>query len=200
VAAVAGVAARSIWLAAAFGLAMLVLAAVVGAGRLGADVGGVITIGAGGAAAVLLALPGRLTRLRLALACAVPLLAVLGLAAIDLVTGGDSHFVATVLGAEDSGALLDVLERRTELAVNSFRRGLMPLATLAAVAAVVVGFRRREALLEHVRDRPAWAAALGGGTIGGIVGSLANDSGPVLLVIGVAALSAAAVYLRAAPE
>lgn len=196
VAALAGAAARSYRLAALFGGSMLLLGAIVGAGRLGADVGGVITIGAGGAAAVLLALPGELTRRRIALACAAPVAAVLALAAIDLASGGDSHFTATILGAEDAGALGDVVERRTRLAVNALLRGLMPLATALAIAAVVVGWRRRRTLFAPVADRPAWAAAFAGGAAGGVIGSVANDSGPVLLVIGVVVLLAAMSYLR----
>ena len=45
-----------------FGLSALALGAIVGSGRLGADVGGVITIGAGGAVAVLFSLPGGITK------------------------------------------------------------------------------------------------------------------------------------------
>lgn len=200
IAAAAGAAARSYRLAALFGGAMLLLGAVVGAGRLGADVGGVITIGAGGAAAVLLALPGRLTRRRILLACAAPVAAVLALAAIDLITGGDSHFTATVLGAEDSGALADVVDRRMTLAWNALLRGQMPFFTVAAIVLVVLGWRRRATLYAPVAERPAWMAAVVGGAVGGIVGSLANDSGPILLVIGVILLLGATSYVRGAPE
>src|SRR4051812_37451818 len=51
-----------------FGLGCLIAAVIIGSGRLGADVGGVITLGAGAAGAVLAALGGRLTRKRLLLA------------------------------------------------------------------------------------------------------------------------------------
>ena len=94
---------------------------------------------------------------------------------------------------------MDVVQRRTSLAVQAFARGLMPLATVAALAAVVWGIRRRDRILAGVQDRPAWAAALGGGVAGGVVGSLANDSGPVLLVLGTVVLAAAALYLRGPP-
>jgi hypothetical protein len=200
IAAVAGHAARSVRLAAALGVPMLVLGAMVGAGRLGADVGGVITIGAAGAAAVVLALPGGLTRRRIVVACAIPVIGLAGLAAIDLLTGGDSHFVSTVLDANGAGDIADVVRRRTELAVRSFLRGLMPVATVISLAALVYAVRRRERLYAAVADRPAWGAALGGGAAGGVIGSLANDSGPVLLVISVAALAAATAYIRGRPE
>jgi hypothetical protein len=97
---------------AAFAGGGVVLAIAIGAGRLGADVGGVITVAAGAATAALLMLPGGLTGRALALAIAAPVLALGALAAIDLATGGDSHFTRTVLRADDSGALWDVLTRR----------------------------------------------------------------------------------------
>ena len=196
IAAAVGAAARSVRLAALFGAAMLVLGAAVGAGRLGADVGGVITIGAGGAAAVVMALPNGPSKRAVLVACAIPVLAVGALAVIDIVTGGDSHFASTILDAESPGALVDVFQRRTTLAVNAFLRGLMPLATLAALAAVVYGIRRRDRLLGHVQERPAWAAALAGGVAAGVIGSLANDSGPILLVLGTVVLAAAVLYIR----
>jgi hypothetical protein len=200
IAAAVGTAARSLKLAATFAAAMLVLGAAVGAGRLGADVGGVITIGAGGAAATVLALPGGPSRRAILIACAVPVLAVGALAAIDLLTGGDSHFSSTILDADGPGAYVDVVQRRTTLAAQAFARGLMPVATLVALAAVVWGIRRRDRILANVQDRPAWGAALGGGVAAGVVGSLANDSGPVLLVLGTVVLAAAALYLRGRPS
>jgi hypothetical protein len=198
-AAAVGAAARSYRLAGLFGGAMLALGVVVGAGRLGADVGGVITIGAGGAVAVLLSLPGRLTRRRIALACAAPVAAVFLLAAIDILTGGDSHFTGTVLGADDTGALADVIDRRMTLAWNALMRGLMPVFTVLSIVLVGLAWRRRATLYAPVAGRPAWAAAVTGGAVGGIVGSLANDSGPILLVIGVILLLGATSYIRGNP-
>ena len=54
---------------------------------------------AGTAAATLLMLPGGVTRRALAIAALVPGLALAGLAALDLATGGDGHFTRTVLRA-----------------------------------------------------------------------------------------------------
>jgi hypothetical protein len=195
-AAALGTSPRSRRLAATLGGATLLLGAIVGAGRLGADVGGVITIGAAGAAAVLLSLPGPLSLRTIVLACAAPVLAIFALAAVDLVTGGDSHFTATILGADDAGALEDVVRRRFTLAFNSLTAGLMPLATAVALGLLAWGVRRRDALFAPVGDRPAWTAALGGGAAAGVIGSLANDSGPVLLVIAVAGMAAATAYVQ----
>ncbi|MGZ8649936.1 MAG: hypothetical protein ACXW08_15125, partial [Solirubrobacteraceae bacterium] len=56
------------------------------------------------------------------------------------------------------------------------------------------------ALYAPVADRPAWGAALAGGLAGSVAGALANDSGPVLLVIGVIVLAAATAYVRGDPR
>jgi hypothetical protein len=46
----------------------------------------------------------------------------------------------------------------------------------------------------------AYAAALLGGLAGGVIGTLTNDSGPVLLVLGTVVLAAATSYIRGNPE
>src|SRR5437764_506246 len=74
-----------------FAGACLVAAVVIGAGRLGADVGGVITLGAGGAAAVVMSLPRGPTPRAIALAVIVPVLAVGALVLLDLPFGARVH-------------------------------------------------------------------------------------------------------------
>lgn len=199
-AALAGRAPRSRRLAGLFGVAMLILGAAIGAGRLGADVGGVITVGGAAAAAVLVLLPGKVTARAVALAISVPALALAALAAVDLVTGGDAHFTNTVLRAEDGDALGRTLLRRFELAWQSLVRGGMPVVTIIAVALAVVAWRRRRRLYAPVADRPAWSAALIGGLAGSTAGALTNDSGPVLLVIGVFVLLWATAYVQGDPR
>jgi hypothetical protein len=105
-----------------------------------------------------------------------------------------------VLGASGPAALWDVFVRRTTLAAHAFARGLMPLATLVAIGALVAGWRRRERVLAAVHGMPAWPAALAGGAVGGIAGALANDSGPVLLVLATVGVVAGAAYLRPDPD
>ena len=178
----------------------LALGAAIGAGRLGADVGGVVTVGAGTAVAVLLMLPGGVSRRAVAVAVLVPVLALAGLAVIDLATGGNGHFTRTVLRAEDSGALWDVVTRRYELAFNSLKRGLMPFATALALLLVAYGVRHRRRVYAPLRGDPAWTAALWGGLAAAVAGTLSNDSGPVLLLFGVAALGVATAYVRGDPR
>jgi hypothetical protein len=195
-----GAGGRSRALALAFAAGGLVLGAAVGSGRLGADVGGVVTVGAGTAAAVLLALPGALTKRRVAVALLVPVAAIVALAVLDLATGGDGHFTRTVLRAGDGQALRDVVVRRYELAWNNLTAGLMPLLTAIALAAIGWGIARRERLLAGVPCPDCWRAALGGSAAAGVAGALSNDSGPLLLVFATFATMWVAAYLRAQPD
>ena len=188
---------RSPRLAWAFGGAMLFLGAVIGSGRLGADVGGVISVAAGGAAAVLLALPGRPSRRGLLLAAAMPAVALAALAVLDLTTGGDSHF-SGVLGG-DSGDFADTVARRYELAWAALNRGLTPVLTVAAIALAVFGYRRRAALYAPLGGAPAWRAGLGGALSASVAGALFNDSGPLLLLFGVFILAWITAYVRGDP-
>ncbi len=190
---------RSRATAAVFAAAGLVLAVFTGAAQLGADVGGVITVGAGVATATLLMLPGRLTRRRIAVAALVPVVALAALAALDLVTGGNGHFTRTVLQADGAGSLWDVVKRRYTLALNVFTLGAMPFLTVLAILGVAYAVRYRERIYAPLRGSPAWHAALIGGLTASIVGALTNDSGPLLFIFGVFVLACATAYVRGSP-
>jgi hypothetical protein len=190
---------RSRATAAVFAVAGIVLGVFTGAAQLGADVGGVITVGAGVAAATLLMLPGRPSRPRMALAALVPLAALAALAALELATGGNGHFTRTILHADSAGSLWDVVVRRYTLAANVLVLGVMPLITLVAALAVAYALRYRERIYAPLQGSPAWRAALIGGLAASIVGALTNDSGPLLFVFGVFILACATAYVRGAP-
>lgn len=185
---------------AAFAGGGVALALVVGAGRLGADVGGVITIGAGAAVAAVLMLPGGLTRRSAAVVVLAPVLGLALLAAVDLTTGGDSHFTRTVLRADGSGDLLDIVSRRYRLAGRQAVRGFMPAATIIALLGIAVAMRRRERVLAPVDGDPAWRALLAGLVAAGVAGALFNDSGPVLLLFEAFFAGSAVLYLRGDPR
>ncbi len=185
--------------AAVFALTGAVFAVFVGAGQLGADVGGVITLGAGIAAATIVMLPGRPSRRVIALAALVPVIALIALAALDLVTGGDGHFTRTVLKADSAGSLWDVVTRRYTLAFNVFTLGAMPLVVVVGVLAVAYAVRYRERIYAPLRGSASWRAALIGGLTASIVGALTNDSGPLLFAFGVAVLTCATAYVRGDP-
>ncbi|HWB70383.1 MAG TPA: hypothetical protein VG518_10445 [Solirubrobacterales bacterium] len=160
----------------------LPLAFVFAAGRFGADVGAAIVfpLGAAVAAAVVAA-----RRRRVVLAVlATPLLAVALLAFVDLLSGANAHLTRSVLDAGGFGGLAEVAQRRLQLSAHSFTRPVLvvflPLILILAAAALL----RRDRLLSWVRDLPAMRAGLAGALAATLVGTLANDSGALLLEIG----------------
>jgi hypothetical protein len=194
----AGAARRSTRMAAAFAVTGVALGFVLGWSRLGADVGGVVTVGAGFAVATVLALPGRLTWRRVVLAVAVPVAALVALALLDLATGGEGHFSRLVLRSGHGEAFGDALHRRGDLALdNLLYNGVMPLLTVLALAAIAWGVWRRDRLLRGVPGADAWRAALAGCAAAAIVGALANDSGPLLLVFATFVTAWLTAYLSA---
>jgi hypothetical protein len=182
----------------AFALGGIALAAVVGSGRLGADVGGIFTIAGGAAVATLLLLPGGLTKRAIAIAIAAPLAGLAALAALDLATGGDGHFTRTVLHGSAADQL-NTLERRYELAWSIISNGFAPLLTILCALAVAYALVHRDRVYATIEGDAVWRAALGGGLAASIAGSLFNDSGPLLLFIGIVALTFVTAYLRSPP-
>jgi hypothetical protein len=182
-----------------FALGCLVAAGIVGSGRLGADVGGVVTLGAGGAGAVLTSLGGRLTRRRLMVAALVPVTAVVALALLDVVTSGDAHLTRTVLHGGGFGSLLDIAHRRLTISA----KGLLywPVAVTCAIGVVAFwfGIRRRQRLFAPIADYPSFVAAMWGAFWATVIGSLSNDSGPVMFALGFLGLLFATGYVRGRP-
>ena len=185
--------------AAIVALTGLVFAVFVGAGRLGADVGGVITVGAGFAAAAIVMLPGRPARWLIAVAIAVPFAGLVALALLDIATGGEGHFTRTILQAESADSLWDVVKRRYTLAFKIFGRGAMPFLVVVGALAVAYALRYRERIYAPLRGSPSWQAAFVGGLTASIVGALFNDSGPLLFAFGVFVLACATGYVRGDP-
>jgi hypothetical protein len=172
--------------AVAFLLVGLLAAFVFAAGRFGADVGAAIVfpIGAAVAAAASTAWRGR----AVLLVVAAPLAALGLLAAIDLLSGANAHLTRSVLDAGGLGDLAQVAERRLRLSAHSFARPVLlvflPLLAALAVFAIV----QRERLRAWVADTPAMRAGLLGALAATAVGTLANDSGALLLVVSAAYL------------
>lgn len=190
----------------AFAAVCLVAAVVLGAGRLGADVGGVITMGAGGATAVLLSRRGHgrsPSRRAIALAVAVPVLGVAGLIALDLLTGGGAHLTRSVLEAEGPGDLSRLAERRVQRALGSLS-GSMPLSVGVAAGMLAAGVWQRRRLFAPLDGLGegrglAFRAGAGGALCVTVVAPLANDSGPIMFVIGAIGLVLAVGYANAWP-
>ncbi len=177
-----------------------IAALVIGAGRLGADVGGVITLGAGGAAAVLALLGRRLTRRDIAIAAAVPVAAVGALVGVDLLTSGGAHLTRTVVHGNGIGDLLDIVKRRLIISATGLKRVSTAVTCAIGVVLLYLGVRRRGAVFAPLAQEPAFLAAIWGAFAATIVGTLANDSGPLIFEAGLLMLLLATGYARSRPE
>jgi len=90
----------------------------------------------------------------------------------------------SVLDAGGLRSLGDVAQRRLQLSAHSFSRPVL-LAALPLVAALAtLAWWKRDRLALWVDDFPAMRAALIGAVVATVVGTLANDSGALLLEIG----------------
>jgi hypothetical protein len=182
----------------AFALGGVVLAAVMGSGRLGADVGGVFTVAGGAAVATLLMLPGGVTRRALGIAILTPLAGLGALALLELATGGNGHFTRNVLHGS-GGDLVDTVKRRYEVAWSIVSHNYAPVLTILCLLAVAYALRYRHRVYAALDGDAVWRACLGGGVGASIAGTLFNDSGVTMLFIGVVALTCVTAYLRGAP-
>lgn len=191
------------WFAAA-GVAM---AMFLGLGRLGADVGGVVMVAAGFGTAALYASRARLTVVRVALLAMLPVAGLAFIVAIDAVTGGESHLTRTFQDAGGAADILTVITRRFRSSVQGAQAGGVWIVVLGAIALLVWGWIKRERLLaplvepgEDANARRPYRAALAGGVAATVIGALANDSGPAILIIGTIYLSMGVLYLRGRPH
>ncbi|HEU4705922.1 MAG TPA: hypothetical protein VFS64_01905 [Solirubrobacterales bacterium] len=171
----------------AFLVVGLLAAFVFAVGRFGADVGAAIVFPVGAAVAAV-AIAGRGRRSALLLVVAAPLAVLALLALVDLISGANAHLTRSVLDAGGLGSLADVAQRRLQLSAHSFTRpvllALLPLVLLAAILAYV----RRDRLRAWLEGAPAMQAGLLGALAATAIGTLANDSGALLLEIGTAYL------------
>lgn len=166
---------------AAFLVVAAVFSFVFAYGRYGADVGAAITLPLGAAVAAAL-LAGR-PRLAL-LAFAMPLPALAILSAADLLSGANAHLTRTVLDAESGGDVIAVVGRRLREAGESFGRPVLLAGLPVAIAAAILAWRGRERIDAWLRGLPAMRAGMLGALAATVVGTLANDSGALLLEIG----------------
>lgn len=173
--------------AAVFLVLGLLAAAVFAAGRFGADVGAAIVFPVGAAvAAVSIAGRGRRPMALAVIAAPVAVLALLAL--IDLVSGANAHLTRSVLDAGGLGSLADVAQRRLQLSVHSFGRPVLLLFLPVVLALALLAYLRRDRLGVWLTGAPALRAGLLGALAATAIGTLANDSGALLLEIGAAYL------------
>jgi hypothetical protein len=128
-------------------------------------------------------------RRRTALAIvALPIAVLALLALIDLVSGANAHLTRSVLDAGGLGDLGDVAQRRLQLSAHSFTRPIVFVFLPLIAALVALAIVRREDLRAWLAGVPAMRAGLIGAAVATAVGTLANDSGALLLEIGAAYL------------
>jgi hypothetical protein len=166
---------------AAFLVVAAIFSFVFAYGRYGADVGAAITLPLG--AAVAAALLAERPRLAL-LAFALPIPALALLSAADLLTGANAHLTRTVLDADSGGDVLAVFGRRLREAGESFGRTVTLVCLPFVLAAAALAWRGRERIASWLHGLPAMRAGMLGALAATIVGTLANDSGALLLEIG----------------
>lgn len=171
---------------AAFLIVGLLCAFVFAAGRFGADVGAAIVFPVGAAvAAAVIAARGRRGVL---MVMAAPFAVLALLALVDLVSGANAHLTRSVLDAGGLGDLADVAQRRLQLSAHSFARPVLLVFLPVVIALAALAIWRRRRLGDWLRRSPALRAGLIGAVAATAVGTLANDSGALLLEIGTAYL------------
>lgn len=165
---------------------------VFAAGRFGADVGAalVFPVGAAVAAAVLIssgtgaAGPGGIRRRTVLLIAALPFAALAALALFDLAVGGGAHLTSSVLEAGGADDLADVAERRLRLSEKSFHRNTDEPYLYIAVFALALGVYQRRPIRGWFEGSEAAFAGLCGAAASVMLGTLVNDSGAIVLMIG----------------
>ncbi|HEX6206703.1 MAG TPA: hypothetical protein VFZ29_12940 [Solirubrobacterales bacterium] len=173
--------------AVAFLAAGLLAAFVFAAGRFGADVGAAIVFPVGAAVAAA-AVGGRGKRPLVLAVIAAPVAVLALLALVDLLSGANAHLTRSVLDAGGFGDLADVAQRRLQLSVRSFGRPVLLVFLPVVLGLGLLAYLRRDRLQVWLRDAPALRAGLLGALAATAIGTLANDSGALLLEIGAAYL------------
>lgn len=173
--------------AAVFVVVGLLAAFLFAAGRFGADVGAAIVLPVGAAVAAV-AIAGKRRRWGLLAVVAAPFAVLALLALIDLLSGANAHLTRSVLDAGGLGDLSDVAQRRLQLSAHSFGRPVLLAFLPVVLALAAIAVLKRERLRAWVRDVPAVRAGLLGALAATLIGTLANDSGALLLEVGTAYL------------
>jgi hypothetical protein len=171
-------------------------ALVFAAGRFGADVGAAIVLPVGAAvAAGVLSTSGPIRTPKgqgriVASAIATPFIALVALALIDLVSGGDSHLTRSVLDAGGPADFAEVAQRRLELSAHDFAQAASNPLFWLVIAGICVCLARWRRIDAWLRPVPLPRAGFLGACAAVAVGVLVNDSGATFLVLGSLALGA----------
>ncbi|MGA7397190.1 MAG: hypothetical protein WBW62_07055 [Solirubrobacterales bacterium] len=176
----------------------LVLCVILGSGKLGAGVGAAIIVASATAVTTMMMLPGGLTRKRLAILVISPVIGLVFLGILDLLTaGGQGHLSNSVLSLTSFEGFWEIVNRRSTLAWQQLWKGNIPIVTLICLLAAAYAIRNREMFKPWAG--PIWPAALLGGLTGGLIGSVTEDSGPMLIIVATITLAGLCSYLLGRP-
>jgi hypothetical protein len=189
-----------------FAAAGVFMAIFLGAGRIGADVGGVIFVAAAFGVAALYAAKMKFTPLRVGLLILIPIIGLALIAGLDAITGGESHLTRSVVDANGLGDLWKIADRRFRASYEGAKSDGIWVMVIIALSLLAWGWTKRERLFspltesgEDPEGRRPYRAGMVGGLAGTVIGALANDSGPAILIIGTIYLCMGLLYLRGRP-
>jgi hypothetical protein len=176
--------------AVAFAVTGLLAVAAFAPGSFGADVGAAIGIPIGTAVAIGTCLGVRRTGWVWVIIA--PIAALAALVAVDLILGGDAHLTRTVLRVGGLDSAGQVFQRRLELSAHSFARYADTVIFWIVIALIVGGLTQWRRVKGWFGGRPTAWAGFAGALGATVAGTLANDSGALLLAIGVVLAAATA--------
>lgn len=166
----------------AFIAAGIVATVTFAAGRFGADVGAAIVFPVAAVVGATLALG----RPRLAwLAGLAALGALVAVALVDLTTGGETHFLRSVLGGGSGESFGDVLRHRLEATGESFTRTSRIPVTVSAFLLIALAIRKRTVISGWLAPVPYVGAGVVAAAAGSVIGAATNDSGVLFIQVGV---------------
>ncbi|MDQ2621829.1 MAG: hypothetical protein M3Y45_02190, partial [Actinomycetota bacterium] len=165
-----------------FLIAGVVATVTFAAGRFGADVGAAIVFPVAAVVGAALALG----RPRLAwLAALAAVAALVAVALVDLTTGGETHFLRSVLGGGSGESFGDVLLHRLEATGESFIRTSRIPVTVIAFLVIGLAIRQRATICRWLAPVPLVGAGVVAAAAGSVIGALTNDSGVLFIQVGV---------------
>ena len=122
------------------------------------------------------------------------------LVAVDHVTSGGAHLTRTVVHSNGFGGLVDVAKRRLIDSASGLGRLTTAITCAVGVVLLYLGVRHREEIFAPLAGIPAFMAGIWGAFAATIVGTLANDSGPLMFEAGLLMLLLATGYGRSRRE
>jgi hypothetical protein len=97
------------------------------------------------------------------------------------------------------GDLLDIVRRRLIISVSGLKSVTTAIAVAVGIVAFYLGVKRRREVFAALEGEPAFMAGIWGAFAATVVGTLANDSGPLIFEVGLIVLLLATGYARSRP-